>query len=324
MRPMSDALMGETTSKLSWVGRVAGALLGAIFLVAAWAKLLDPTAFASGEAMAILAIGLEVGLGLALVLGLRKLWVLLPTGVLIVLFLSLTGRSYWLWSQGLLEDDAACGCFGNLVQRTPAEAFWQDLLMMVPLFALAWLGRNRDEGWSVPRMRSTIVGVMTVAGMLFAWRAPSLPLDDLATRLKPGVAIETICAGGETDADSICLDVLIPGLAEGEHWVVISELDNEMLLRGMDSLNELAAGGMEERLTVLSADPAEAHQPFFWRYGPAFEIREVPLAMVRPLYRSTPRSFRLQDGKVTATAAGLPPQVVIAPPESEASPSETQ
>jgi uncharacterized membrane protein YphA (DoxX/SURF4 family) len=300
---------------------VAGALLGAVLLVAAWAKLIDPISFAeqignegldfllSAEMMAILAVGLEVGLGLALVLGLRKLWVLLPTGMLIVLFLSLTGRAYWLWSHGLLEDDAACGCFGNLVQRTPAEAFWQDLLLLVPLFALSWLGRNRAHGWALPPRRTITIAIVTVAGMIFAWRAPSLPLDDLATRLKPGVELKAICAGGESDADSICLDVLVPGLAEGSHWVVITELDNETFLAAIESLNSLAAGGMEERLTVLSADPPEAHQPFFWQYGPAFDVREVPLAMIRPLYRSTPRSFRLEDGKVVETAAGLPPEV---------------
>ncbi len=328
--------MSGEASRFQWLGRVAALLLGAVLLVAAWAKIIDPVSFAEqigregldfllgAEAMAILAIGLEVGLGLALVLGLRKLWVLLPTGFLIVLFLSLTGRAYWLWSQGLLEDEAACGCFGNLVDRTPAEAFWQDLLLMVPLFALSWLGRNRAEGWALPRRRSAIVAVMVVAAMLFAWRAPSLPLDDLATRLKPGVALENICAGGKSDADSICLDVLVPGLAEGRHWVVITELDNASFLAAIDALNDLAVGGMEERLTVLSADPPEAHQPFFWQYGPAFEVREVPLAMIRPLYRSTPRSFRLEDGRVTQTAAGLPPRVVTAPPESEAPPSETQ
>jgi uncharacterized membrane protein YphA (DoxX/SURF4 family) len=321
--------MSESASWQRIVGLASAVLLGLVFLVAAWAKVLDPIAFAEqisregldflvpAGPMAILAIGLEIGLGLALVLGMRQLWVLLPTGGLVVLFLSLTGRTYWMWSRGLLDDEAGCGCFGNLVQRTPAEAFWQDLLMLVPLYALAWLGRRVGERTGVPLGRAVVVGAAVVAGSVFAWRAPSLPLDDLATRLRPGVAVEEICTGGQTDADSVCLDVLIPSLAAGNHWVVISELDNESFLEGMDGLNRLAVDPQDGPLTVLSADPAEAHQAFFWQQGPAFDVREVPLALIRPLYRMTPRAFRLEDGIVTRTVAGLPGEVgsAIATPD---------
>ena len=135
------------------IGLGAAFLLGAILLLAAWAKLIDPLAFAEqisregldflipSGGMAILAIGLEIGLGVALVLGIRRRWILWPTGALIVLFLVLTGRAYWLWSNGLLDEEASCGCFGNLVDRTPAEAFWQDLVMLVPLYLASFLGR---------------------------------------------------------------------------------------------------------------------------------------------------------------------------------------
>jgi len=300
------------------VGVAAALLLGVVLLVAAWTKMIDPLALADeigrygldfvvpAWPMSILAIGLELGLGLALVLGVRRWWILWPTGLLIVLFLSLTGQIYWLWAQGLLGEEASCGCFGNLVQRTPAEAFWQDLLMLVPLWALSWLGRSSDRAGSRPTKRTVVVIVATLVGMIFTWRAPLLPLDDLATRLAPGVRLDGICAGSGDDADTICLDVLLPGLAEGEHWVVISELDNETFVAGIEALNALAADPGEEPLTVLSADPAEVHQAFFWQQGPAFNVREVPLPMIRPLYRTTPRSFRLEDGIVTHTVAGLP------------------
>jgi len=310
--------MSERNFWTRGVGLAAAALLGVVLLVAAWAKVIDPRTFAEEIArygldflvpagpMAILAIGLEIGLGLALVLGVRRGWVLVPTGLLIVLFLSLTGRTYWLWSHGLLGEEASCGCFGNLVQRTPAEAFWQDLLMLVPLYLLSWIGRRSGREVGFPRWRAVVVGGVIVAGAIFAWKAPSLPLDDLATRLKPGVRIEMLCAGSGSDAETICLDVLLPRLTEGDHWVVISELGNESFLAGIEGLNELAVEPAGAPLTVLSADPAEGHQAFFWQHGPAFDVREVPLALIRPLYRTTPRSFRLEDGIVTHTFAGLP------------------
>jgi hypothetical protein len=35
-------------------------------------------------------------------------------------------------------------------------------------------------------------------------------------------------------------------------------------------------------------------------------LHETPQALLRPLYRRLPRSFRVEDGRVTATWAGLP------------------
>ena len=146
---------------------VAGAiLLGAVFLFAAYAKAIDPVAF--GEqivaeglspvslsfAAALVALALELGLGSALLLGVRRLWVLLPTAALVVFFLFLTGRSWWNAAHGLGEA-THCGCFGNLVDRTPAEAFWQDLILMVPALVLCFLGR--DDGVKLPWRRLAVV-----------------------------------------------------------------------------------------------------------------------------------------------------------------------
>lgn len=309
--------MSAARPKRYWLGRIAALLLGLVLLVAAWAKLLDPVAFAEqiaqegldfllpGRLVALAAIGLEIGLGTALVLGVRRRWLLVATGALLVLFLFLTGRAYWLWSHGLLDESAACGCFGNLVERTPAEAFWQDAAGLVPLYLLSFVGRRRgaaERSW-----RLAVAVAVAVAGVLFAWAAPSLPLDDLATRLAPGTELGSICAGGSSESERICLDVLVPALAEGRHWVVIDELEDEKLLGAIDGLNGLATGGAVDGVWLLSADPPEAQQAFFWRVGPAFEVREVPLSLIRPLYRTTPRSFLVEDGMVTETVSGLPP-----------------
>src|SRR5262249_12098528 len=145
-------------------------------LVAAWAKALDPDGFAAqiraeglafllpAGAVALVAIGLEVGLGAALVLGLRRLWVLLPAVALVAFFLLLTGRAYWKSAHGEVAQDAGCGCFGNLVQRSPAEAFWEDFALLVPALALAFAGR---EGRSPARARTAVVLAATAAAVLF-------------------------------------------------------------------------------------------------------------------------------------------------------------
>src|SRR4030095_4470812 len=140
---------------LWWIGSFAGAFLGGVLLFAVWTKVLDPASFAEqihvegldfalpAQGVALIALALETGLGLALLLGLRRSWVLVPAALLVAFFLSLTGRAWWLAAHGL-RADASCGCFGNLIQRTPAEAFWQDLSLLVPPLLLAFLGRDRS------------------------------------------------------------------------------------------------------------------------------------------------------------------------------------
>lgn len=301
----------------AWPGRLGtfgGAFLGLVLLVAVWAKALDPAAFAeqirlegldvllSAQAVALLALALEAGLGLALLLGVRRLWVLVPAALLVAFFVFLTGRAWWLSAHGLRQAEA-CGCFGNLVQRTPAEAFWQDLLLLVPALLLAFVGRpGKDRSARFPAVRVAVVAVATVAVALFAWKSPELPLDDLATRLRPGVEIQDLCAGA--GKDPVCLSTVAPDLKKGSHLVVMTKLDDPAFEKAVGSLNDEASRG--EAVWVLSASPQEAQQAFFWRFGPKFQIVETPEPLMRPLYRRLPRSFRVQDGRVTETYAGLP------------------
>ena len=298
--------------RLYWLGTAAGIFLGAVLLVAVWAKALDPAAFAeqirvegldvllSAQAVALIALVLEAGLGLALVLGIRKPWVLVPAAVLVAFFVFLTGRAWWMSAHGLREAES-CGCFGNLVQRTPAQAFWQDTLLLVPALLLSFVGRDRSSGF--PKIRTALVAAATIAVAVFAWKAPELPLDDLATRLSPGVEVAEICAGAT--GDTICLDTVAPELKQGRHLVVIADLEDPALAEAVAGLNKIKDEGGD--VWLLSASPSEQHRAFFWRFGPAFQVVETPEPLLRPLYRRLPRSFRVEDGRVTETYAGLPP-----------------
>jgi len=305
-----------------WIGTAAWVFLGVVLLVAAYAKALDPAAFARqihldgldfalpAAAVALAAIGLEVGLGTALVLGLRRLWVLLPAVALVVFFLSLTGRAYWQSAHGTLPEDAGCGCFGNLVERSPAQAFWQDLALLAPALLLAFLGRERG-GRAVPPVRTAVVAAATAAALLFAWKAPSLPLDDLATRLSPGVRLSDLCAG--TGNERVCLDGVAPDLATGRSLVVIADLGDPAFQKSVRALNAYVAAGKGPPLRVLAASTPEEERAFTWRFGPAWKVVEAPAALLRPLYRRLPRSFVVQDGRVVRTYAGLPPLPAPAP-----------
>lgn len=305
---------------LWWIGTFAGAFLGGVLLFAVYAKALDPAGFieqihAEGldfalpaQAVALIALALEAGLGLALLLGLRRSWVLVPAALLVAFFLSLTGRAWWLAAHGL-RPDTSCGCFGNLVQRTPAQAFWQDLLLLVPALFLAFVGRDRRWPRFPPR-RTAVAVVGALAVVLFAWKAPELPLDDLATRLRPGVQVAQICFG--TAPERVCLDSFVPELRQGSHLVVMAKLDEPELTRSVDALNAYAGKAGNPALWVLAAATPEQQRDFFWQWGPAFQIRETPAELLRPLYRRLPRAFIVKDGRVTRTFAGMPPLAQLA------------
>ena len=312
--------MSPRSSAWSWLGIVGSILLGLVFLVAAYAKSLDPVAFGEQVAaegldfllgagvVAWIAIVLEAALGLALVLAIRRPWVLAPTGALIVLFVFLTGRSYWRFLNGI-EESAACGCFGNLVERTPAEAFWQDLLLLVPPFVLAclWPSRERAGRWKV-----AVVAAAGLAAGLFVWRAPELPLDDLATRLRPGAEVAGLCAGSTTiAAERACLDLVLPELEIGRHLVVIDPLTSPGIGDRIPRLNSIARDPGPLGVWLVDDASEEERTAFFWQWAPAFEVREVPIALLRPLYRVTPRAFLVEDGVVTRTWPGYPPTGAI-------------
>jgi uncharacterized membrane protein YphA (DoxX/SURF4 family) len=299
-----------------WIGIGAGVFLGLVLLLAAWTKAIDPVAFAeqitaegldgvlSARGLAFVALALELAVGLALVSGVRRLWVLVPAALMVAFFLFLTGRAYVLDLRGI-EAPPSCGCFGNLVDRTPAEAFWQDLLLLVPALCGAFVGRRR--GASLPWRRLLLVAAGTLAGLWLAWRAPDLPLDDWATRLRPGVETRDLCAGRPEDPEYICLDALVPELDEGEHWVVLTHLDEEAFVAGIDGLHAHSLANGEPRLWLVSDVEPEELNAFTWQYMMATEIRLAPATLLRPLYRALPRSFRVRDGQVVETISGLPP-----------------
>jgi len=315
----SGSLGDSPRPRLWWVGTIAGVVLGIVLLVAVWAKAVDPASFAeqirtekldfllSAQAIALLALALETGLGLALLLGVRRKWVLLPAALLVAFFLFLTGRSWWLSAHGLRDAAASCGCFGNLVQRTPAEAFWQDLLLLVPPLLLAFVGRGRpgERGPLFPPVRTAVVVLSTLAVTLFAWKAPELPLDNVATRLRPGVRVSDLCAG--SGRESICLNGVARGLAEGDNLVVMANLDDPALNASMDALNAAARNPDGPKVWLLSAATPEQVTTFNFMMGPVFKLVETPPELMRPLYRRLPRAFRVKDGKVTETWSGLPP-----------------
>jgi hypothetical protein len=317
MRPTAPPSALRPPSFAIWIGTLAGIALGAVLLFAAAAKAVDPAGFgeqlqreglasaAIATPLGLFALLLEAGLGCALLLGLRRSWVIVPATLLVAFFVALTGRAFWLATHGG-GDTSGCGCFGNLVQRSPATAFWQDTLMLVPALLLAYIGRVREQ--RAVRARTIAAVIVGVGTAVFAWRAPALPLDDFATRLRPGVLLGELCTAG---TPRVCLTEVAPDLAKGAQLVVLAKLDDSAFTRDVDALNSFARASQTETVTVLTPSSAEAQRAFFWKWAPAFPVIETPAALLRPLYRQLPRAFRVRDGRVVATYSGLAPALVV-------------
>jgi len=291
-----------------------------VLAVAAGLKALDPATFGEEIAAqsatfglppfvaALAALAVETFIGVALLVNLRSRTVLALATALVAFFLLLTGKMAYLAARGLADTSASCGCFGALVERTPGEAFVQDLLLLVPALALSWLAR--PGAVSGHRLRWGVVGVLTAAVVGFAAAAPSLPLDDVATRLRPGVAVADLCAG--QDAERVCLDHLVPALDRGEHLVIVADGADPRFADLAAQLNAYVRAGGDPPVTVLADLTPEQRQSIYWQIAPAFDLHEVPRALLRPLYRRLPRSFQLRDGAVIATWPGPPPALPAA------------
>lgn len=170
-------------------------LLGVVFLVATYGKGWNPDDFGAfidqirqeeldflftAVQVALIALALQAGLGTALLLGSRHLVVLLPTAAMVIFLVFLDGRNYWLVSQGLREP-GSCGCFGSLIERTAAEAFWQNLLLMVPLTLLCFWRRRKSEGF--PRRRLALALIAALGVSFWAYRSADIEFIEAAHRL---------------------------------------------------------------------------------------------------------------------------------------------
>jgi hypothetical protein len=289
--------------KLGTPGVVAASLLGGVLLLAAYAKAIDPHGFAVRlrdvvpvpDAIAypgaLVVVAFEAGLGAALLGGSRHPLVLLLTTATFLAFVGIVA-----WQLVRPDGVAACGCFGQLLERTPRQALYEDVAFAA-LSGLAWLGRTARSG--VFRPGPSVLGAgASVALALFA---PWLPLDDQATALAPGASVE-----------ATQLDGIVPELRAGRHLV--------LLLDRADPTTRTRIAHLNERLKLphgatavwgFADDNPGLAAAFLWSAGPAFEVRSVAPRMLRRLYRTLPRSALLDAGHVVATWSGFPSDATL-------------
>jgi len=303
--PAEVSVTDDTRSRAATlVGTVGAVLLGLVLIFSAWAKALDPEGFAQliverGLMPASLAysagvamIAFEAALGACLLLNLRRPIVLVPVALMMLFFLAL---SAWTWVYPTKEP-SSCGCFGNLIASSPGQALARDVVLF-GLALLAFLGRPRRPaaGW-----RAALAAAAGVAFGAFALAAPALPLDNLATRLKPGVT-----------AASLRIDEIIPELQDGTRLVLLLDRADEKTFGEVARINEKLALARPDAVFGLARQDDVLASQFQWTAGPAFDVRDAPQSMLKPFYRRLPRAFLVDRGTIVKVWEGIPGDDVL-------------
>jgi len=280
-------------------------LVGGVFIVAGVLKSLDVEGFARDIALhKIIGPGLsavaarvfvpfEIAVGAAAILGYRRRWALGLLGASLDLFIGATG---WAWSQGNTEG---CGCFGRFASRTPLSVIVEDALLLAACgIGIVLAPRGAQAGSGVPgaspsletgpsRWRGVVVAGTLVAATAFSLASPHLPIDRFATALRPGVTL----------AD-LGLAQIAGNLDQGDRLLAILVLDEDPSRKAVEGLNGLAQTPGVPPISGLTSATEDKRAEFFFTYGSAFELLEVPSADLRRLYRRAPRVFRVHNGTV--------------------------
>ena len=268
-------MAGETprSEHIRRVLSLIGALfLGGILVVATFGKVLDPILLIqeirnegldivlSANSVALIALALEMGLGMALLLGMRNLIVLIPSSLLVAFFLFLTGKNFWMVVSGQRDNSFDCGCFGVFMERTATEAFWQDLLLLVPALILSFL--DRKALYAALSRWKTVVSVLSAAAVVlytvFVVGLPAeLPPDeDQGAEMSEGLFTATnqflVFVDGEADQGAEVFESPITL----EFIVLFSDFDEVVVLDVKSSgFSKLERSGVQRNGTAVELAP---------------------------------------------------------------------
>lgn len=322
-------------SPRSWIVFLGCLAIGGTFVVAGALKSLDVDGFARDIALhgiigpgpsrllARLLVPFEIAAGAAVIIGYRRR---LGLALLIAALGVFAGATAWAWAHGNTEG---CGCFGRFASRTPLSVIVEDLiligaggaaLVLVPRSSesstsrpggsgargaqVAQVGETAapapggapDRSHPRPRWKPALVGLLALASFGFTLASPHLPIDNLATALRPGVELR-----------DLGLDRIAGRLAEGDRLLVILAIDEEPSRQAIAGVNALLGAPGAPPITGLTSASEEDRAELFWTYAPSFEFVEVPAADLRRLYRRAPRSFAVHNGRVLRVWSGVPP-----------------
>lgn len=231
--------------------------IGVFFIFSGTVKAIDPlgTAYkmseyfaelglspleAIGTQLSVFMIVLEIVLGVALILGYRKNFMLILLLLTIIFFTFLTGYTYlsgWDFSTWVFDERKMkvtdCGCFGDFLKLKPWVSFYKDIGLTVIIVILN-LSRNKIKPLFSSNVSTAIVMLAIVGSFLyclsnFLWGLPqvdfrpyavgeNIPENMKPIRAKKALYIYTFknTATGEEK------EMVFPNKPEGDGWERVS------------------------------------------------------------------------------------------------------
>jgi uncharacterized membrane protein YphA (DoxX/SURF4 family) len=308
--------------KLPAVGAI---LVGSVFVLAGGLKVFDPLSFYSQirgyglvgpELSRIAAFALppfEVGIGLAAIVGYHRRLACLAIAGMLVVFLAATAHA-WVTSS---TDN--CGCFGELVSRSPKETFFEDIALLALAVGGLWSKSGLEEVHrsKIPRWIKTaaVVGVVG-AGFVLSYRYGALDIragGELRSGLEAsGWAITELEAPGYEPKD------VSINLKKGTHILVFYSPLCKHCYQSVATVEGLSDLPGVETVVGLSHD---RHRPEMFEFfirgmkerGADYPLVVMPWKDYRTLNRTVPKTVVVKTGMVRMVIPGVPTAKELGP-----------
>lgn len=319
-------------SKIAAWARPAEFTLGLVFVLAALLKASDINLFAiqiygyglipeDGKwllgPLAVFAVGAEMFLGAALMLGLRLAMVTLLAAQAMIVVLS--GFIVYGW---VFHDLSDCGCFGGFIKMGPVSTLLKNVVLLA-IGGVAWIGLlQRGLGSYAPRQAGLKAGVSLFAtAIALGWSVAKL--DSVAPEALPAVAETEASAEGAPPpaaprgpyaAFTVESEYGTFHLGEGEHLVALLSMTCDHCMEVVPELNAFVYMPELPPLVALGLEQNPGEQELFENITfPEFPIHSLgdrPMLFFSLIGREPPRLVYVVDGMSALHWDGNPPDPV--------------
>ncbi len=226
----------------------------------------------------------EVGLGLALVLGVAVRPVLMLTAAMLVAFsVMLIG--------GIMGGDLdSCGCFGVYFEMSPQLALLRNLFMLLGCYGAWSYNENHSSSW--PAWQS--FAGMALFLVLGTYTGASLGTDD---------EVQAVDMMGSFFADEGLIDNT--DVIEGDQFVFLFAVNCEHCWNAVANVKELTTiAGIE--MIGLTPSPQYEIDRFIMEFGITFPIYRYDQQLFYDNFPTWPALYYLHDGVIGGYTAEVP------------------
>ena len=281
-------------------------IIGVLFIVAAASKLADMPRFAAqllayelmpeswAPRAAFIVAHAELLLGIALLLGAFPRQYI---GAAVLLVAAFTFAVAWGWVRGCLEE---CGCFGEMLQRSPGQAAAEDIILLAALvLAYRWCA-SPDPKRSVRRKQIVgIAAVLVIAALANGWSGVPSHQEVLDAQVA-GLRNRAVAAvPGRRQAFPLPRTATI---------VVFMSTRCPHCIRAVPRFNELYTKREQMEFRAFAVNPNARIPEFRRRSGAVFPILQADRKQLRHLVHGVPEVLLVKDHKVVEAWA-LPPTI---------------